>query len=1023
MKFMQKIRGKTVFLFGCITALLFCFVLMGFMDSGNIRANAAEIVYQPGDINGDGEVNGKDITRLMKFIAGVDVEVVESLIDTNTDGDINNEDIINLMRYVAGEIPELSENAYHRINYYDTVTGYSNTNYYSESLGLENNDFPELSCVGRTFLGWSTKENDEDAECIIKTIPKGSTENYNLYACWEFTKYNISYRYQIEDVENTVINLNDETYTMVDEFEFKSPVLSGLKFSHWSVGKAPETGEILIYNDSTGESRMKLQKGTTGDIELIAHWKSYENLVIPKTENRNVATEYDSENGLFYFIYELGTIENVVLDSNKDDFVIAKTDYFTTYTRSVTETMALGTERAEGISNTIAESITNHSEWSETNENVQTLTSSIGAEITTGFEAGVEGIFKEKIEMNFKYDFGTEESWSHAETVGGSVDSGTETSEEVSSTISYKKEFTTTDELTRVIDQKAPLGNYYFVHAGNVKVYAFMVYDPAEKAFYLDTYSILDNAHSILLYEPSGYNDFETDSLSYNIAVDEIEEKIKSAYYVKYDPNGGEGKMNLSVFNNSGENQFSENKFTKVGYSHIGWKNTDVNGGKIYEPEDKVTDKLAEAGCTVTMYAQWVANSYEVTLDSNGGTVPTEKVSVTYDSEYGELPTPVRQGYTFTGWKLDTNLINKSSIVKTASDHTLVASWKANTYNIIYNLCEDMIHDEPLCSEETDTIIYDSEDVELVVPTCDIYKFDGWYTEADGGEKVSDVEGKVTKWTLADTDENGNINLYARWSTEYTLIKDLEGLKSIKNDMAGKYALIDDIDMPEENWVKFFGDFTGIFDGNGHKIIGLTCTELNVNDGGTNYGLFEKLSGATVRDVTFVDVSIKLGNQGQTPDSSYNVGILAGIASYSTISNVSVYGSVRFEGTYGGGAHVGGVIGKVIAGKISDCSNYAHIYAAKGTAKAGGIVGITSIDMDYIFDLENLQACEFINCYNNGTVEARLMVYRGNAYAAGIVGDDCGNSVFDTACCNGGTVVTKDNGSSGGTYKENDIKN
>ena len=63
--------------------------------------NAPE--YTPGDINGDGIVNNKDLTRLMKYLAGENVTVVEAALDINGDGIVNNKDLTRLMKYLAGE--------------------------------------------------------------------------------------------------------------------------------------------------------------------------------------------------------------------------------------------------------------------------------------------------------------------------------------------------------------------------------------------------------------------------------------------------------------------------------------------------------------------------------------------------------------------------------------------------------------------------------------------------------------------------------------------------------------------------------------------------------------------------------------------------------------------------------------------------------------------------------------------------------------------------------------------------------
>ena len=64
--------------------------------------------YEPGDINGDGTVNNKDLTRLMKYLAGEDVNVVEDALDVNGDGNVNNKDLTRLMKYLAGEDVSIS---------------------------------------------------------------------------------------------------------------------------------------------------------------------------------------------------------------------------------------------------------------------------------------------------------------------------------------------------------------------------------------------------------------------------------------------------------------------------------------------------------------------------------------------------------------------------------------------------------------------------------------------------------------------------------------------------------------------------------------------------------------------------------------------------------------------------------------------------------------------------------------------------------------------------------------------------
>lgn len=84
---------------------LFMSVLMVFSCFAGSITTAHAAVYSPipGDINGDGNVNTKDLTRLLKFVSGEDVEVVAITLDTNGDGNVNTKDLSRLMGYLSGD--------------------------------------------------------------------------------------------------------------------------------------------------------------------------------------------------------------------------------------------------------------------------------------------------------------------------------------------------------------------------------------------------------------------------------------------------------------------------------------------------------------------------------------------------------------------------------------------------------------------------------------------------------------------------------------------------------------------------------------------------------------------------------------------------------------------------------------------------------------------------------------------------------------------------------------------------------
>ncbi len=71
--------------------------------------------------------------------------------------------------------------------------------------------------------------------------------------------------------------------------------------------------------------------------------------------------------------------------------------------------------------------------------------------------------------------------------------------------------------------------------------------------------------------------------------------------------------------------------------------------------------------------------------------------NVIYKKEYGILPIPEKEGYTFIGWYLDkkyTKKIDSTSIVDNKNDHTLYAYYKINSYLITfdYNYLENNLY-------------------------------------------------------------------------------------------------------------------------------------------------------------------------------------------------------------------------------------------------------------------------------------------------------------------------------------------
>ncbi|WP_367847777.1 filamentous hemagglutinin N-terminal domain-containing protein [Rhodoferax sp. WC2427] len=186
-----------------------------------------------------------------------------------------------------------------------------------------------------------------------------------------------------------------------------------------------------------------------------------------------------------------------------------------------------------------------------------------------------------------------------------------------------------------------------------------------------------------------------------------------------------------------------------------------------------------------------------------------------------------------------------------------------------------------------------------------------------------------------------------------TTAADLQG---VAGNLAGKYVLGAQIDATAtSNWNSGAGfaplgdastRFTGIFDGLGHTITGLT-----VNRAGAAYGgLFGYTQSAAIRNVGLVGGSVRgSANVGGlvgyssagTIAHSYStgsvsgttrVGGLVGYSSSTTISNSYVTGSV-----IGSSGYVGGLVGYQVTGTVS--SNYTTGSVSGSSIYVGGLVG------------------------------------------------------------------------------------
>ena len=178
---------------------------------------------------------------------------------------------------------------------------------------------------------------------------------------------------------------------------------------------------------------------------------------------------------------------------------------------------------------------------------------------------------------------------------------------------------------------------------------------------------------------------------------------------------------------------------TRAGYTFTGWYTAKTGGTKVYS-----TTKPTKS---MTLYAQWKLNTYTIKFDGNGGTVGVEKKWVDHGNAMEFMPTPKREGYTFTGWFTAATGGNKVySATKVTKNMTLYAQWKLNTYTIKFDGNGGTVGVEKKWVDHGNAMNF------MPTPKRDGYTFTGWFTAKTGGSKVYSTT-KVTK----------NMTLYAQW--------------------------------------------------------------------------------------------------------------------------------------------------------------------------------------------------------------------------------------------------------------------
>jgi len=192
--------------------------------------------------------------------------------------------------------------------------------------------------------------------------------------------------------------------------------------------------------------------------------------------------------------------------------------------------------------------------------------------------------------------------------------------------------------------------------------------------------------------------------------------------------------------------------------------------------------------------------------------------------------------------------------------------------------------------------------------------------------------------------------------------QDLTDLNGCNNYWGNSFLQAANINMNGAQWITTTGTaatpFSGTYDGSGFQISGLS---IDIGDANSNGGLFGVVDSGTIRNIGFIE----LDPLNPTVDGGEFVGGLVGSLLGGTVSN-----SFTIVNVYADDNYAGGLVGRVDAGATIE-NSYAS-GTVGGDNFIGGLIGYSVYST-------------IANSYSSGTVE-------GDDYVGGLVGGLAGVS-------------------------------
>ncbi len=275
--------------------------------------------------------------------------------------------------------------------------------------------------------------------------------------------------------------------------------------------------------------------------------------------------------------------------------------------------------------------------------------------------------------------------------------------------------------------------------------------------------------------------------------------EAESKYIITFYANDGTINFTTQGIPDAIITKLNKNTFTRTGYTFTGW-NTKADGtGTSYTDEYQMM-----ISNNLVVYAQWEANKYTVTFNSNGGLGKMIPQLVSYNvSTKLSKNTFTKAGFKFTGWNTKADgtgaFYTNEQLVSLTDNITLYAQWGEGDPYVIHEYHYDE-NNNYISNIGINTLV---EDYKRNIELLDGYTIDVEYKTIDskkvlytGGKtkiyRGQNIYAELTNAVSGDTNGDGKIN-YLDYVNVYNHIQKTKHPETSKKLLVNEYLLAADI--------------------------------------------------------------------------------------------------------------------------------------------------------------------------------------------------------------------------------------